>query len=350
MPIKTESKSRKRTVRMSDVAELANVSSMTVSRALRAPDTVADETRVRIQDAIERTGYIPNRLAGSLSSQHTNIIGLIVPSLRNSLFAETIQATADTLGKAGFHILIAESGHSLEAEESLIAAFLGQRVSGVMLHNTAHTDRARAMLKSAQIPVVETGDLARDPVDATVSYSNFDAAKAMTEYLFGRGYRRVGFVSLDLDDNDRMRERRAGYAAALSARGVAYDEALVCEVPPGLAGGRDGLRKLLDDGSKPDAIFFVGDVLAVGAALECERRGISIPNDVAIASFDDLDILEHLVPRITALRLPRREVGIFAAEEFLERILGTGLGPGQGTDQGAGRKDLGFDIIQREST
>ena len=160
-----------KSVRMSDVARLARVSAMTVSRALRAPDTVSEETRERIRDAIEKTGYIPNRLAGNLSSRHSDVIGLIVPSLRNSLFAETIQAIADNLGKAGFHVLIAESGHSLEVEEKLVLAFLSQQVSGIILHNTAYTPRIRGILTKADIPVIETGDLTRDPIDIVVSYS-----------------------------------------------------------------------------------------------------------------------------------------------------------------------------------
>ncbi|MBU0796995.1 MAG: LacI family DNA-binding transcriptional regulator [Alphaproteobacteria bacterium] len=331
-----------KSVRMSDVARLARVSAMTVSRALRAPDTVSEDTRERIRDAIEKTGYIPNRLAGNLSSRHSDVIGLIVPSLRNSLFAETIQAIADNLGKAGFHVLIAESGHSLEVEETLVLAFLSQQVSGIILHNTAHTPRIRAILTKADIPVIETGDLTRDPIDIVVSYSNFEAAKAMTHHLHRRGYRRIAFVSLATETNDRMRQRRSGYLAALEELDLKQDRQLILETPEGLSGGRDALVRLLDLKKRPDAIFCAGDVLAVGAALECQRRNLRLPEDVAIASFDDLDILDHLVPRITALRLPRREIGLFSASILLQRILKLG--------GGVIAKDLGFDIIQREST
>lgn len=327
---------------MSDVARLARVSSMTVSRALKAPDTVSEETRERIFEAIERTGYIPNRLAGNLSSQHSNVIGLVFPSLRNSLFSETIQATAGTLGKAGFHVLIAESGHSLAEEEKLVTAFIGQRVSGIVLHNTTHTDRLREMLAKSDVPVVETGDLTRDPIDLVVSYSNYDAAKAMTEYLYRRGYRRIAFMSLETADNDRMRERRRGFIDALEALGVAPDMTLITETESGLAGGRDGLVRLLGLDRRPDAVFCSGDVLAVGAALECQRRGIKIPGDIAIASFDDLDILDHLVPTVTSLRLPRSEIGASSATILLQRILQL--------ESETKVIDLGFDIIQREST
>lgn len=327
---------------MSDVARLARVSAMTVSRALKAPDTVSEDTRERITAAIEQTGYIPNRLAGNLSSQHSNVIGLVFPSLRNSLYSETIQATAETLGKAGFHVLIAESGHSLAEEEKLVTAFLGQRVSGIVLHNTTHTDRLRNMLLKSDVPVVETGDLTRDPIDLMVSYSNYEAAKAMTEYLFRRGYRRIAFMSLETADNDRMRERRRGFIDALEALGVTPEKALITETESGLTGGRDGLMRLLELDHRPDAVFCSGDVLAIGAALECQRRGLKMPADIAIASFDDLDILDHLVPTVTSLSLPRSEIGASSATILLQQIL----------QQEPETKviDLGFDIIQREST
>lgn len=331
-----------KSVRMSDVARLAKVSSMTVSRALKAPETVSEETRERISAAIEQTGYIPNRLAGNLSSQHSNVVGLVFPSLRNSLFSETIQTTAETLGKAGFHVLIAESGHSLAEEEKLVTAFLGQRVSGIVLHNTTHTERLREMLMKSDVPVVETGDLTRNPIDLVVSYSNYDAARAMTDYLYGRGYRRIAFMSLETRDNDRMRERRRAFIDALEALGEKPDLTLITETESGLAGGRDGLARLLAADNRPDAVFCSGDVLAVGAALECQRRSLKMPSDIAIASFDDLDIHDHLVPTLTSLRLPRGEIGAASANILLQRILR--LDPVTTTT------DLGFDIIQREST
>jgi len=329
-------------VRMSDVARFAQVSQMTVSRALRQPDKVSEETRRKILEAVERVGYVPNRLAGSLATSRSNVVGLIVPSIRNSLFAETIQATAEVLAKASYHLLIAESGPLIEEEEKLIAAFLEQRVGGIMLHNTTHSARARSLIAKAAVPVIETGDLSREPLDVAVSYSNFEAAKAMTRYLLRRGYRRIGFVSLETKTNDRARERRHGYLAALESRDIAPDEKLILAVPPGLGAGREALLELMKVRPRPDAIFFAGDVLAIGAAFECQRRGWRVPEDLAIAGFDDLDILQHMTPTITSLRLPRREIGEHAAAILLERL--------RGVPSAVVEKDLGFDIVQREST
>lgn len=331
-----------RSVRMNDVARRAHVSPMTVSRAISNPEMVSEKTRDKIFAAIEQTGYVPNRLAGNLASNRSNTIGLILPSIKNSLFSETIQAAADVLSKKDYLLLIADSGHLLEEEEKLVAAFLGQRVSGIILHNTLHSPRTIAMIENAGIPVVETGDLISAPLDISVGYSNFEAAKAMTCYLAARGYKRIGFVSLPGENNPRARERRAGYLAAFEELGIAANDTMMRETSAGLEAGRDALNDLLQVREKPDAIFFAGDVMAIGAAFECQRRGLRVPDDIAIASFDDLDILQHMTPSITALQLPRMEIGHEAAKVILERI--------DGEEQKNVVKDLGFKVIERKST
>ena len=136
---------------MADVAQLAGVSAMTVSRALRNPNVVTPETLKRIETAIKETGYLPNRIAGSLSSQRTNVVGLIVPSLRNAVFVETIRGVADMLGPI-FDLMIAHGGYTLKGEEEAVVAFLSQRVCGMILHNTRHTPRTLRLIGKPPCP------------------------------------------------------------------------------------------------------------------------------------------------------------------------------------------------------
>ncbi len=326
--------------RMADIAAMAAVSAMTVSRALRDPSSVTAETLRRIEAAVDATGYVPNRVAGSLASRRTNVVGLIVPSLRNSLFVETIQGVADSLGPM-HDLMIADSGYALKGEEVAIRAFLAQRVCGIVLHNTAHTMRSRAMLRDAGVPCVETGNLIRKPVDMAVGFSNHDAACAMTEYLIRRGYRRIGFVSLPIRDNDRAAERRAGYLTALERAGLPADLARIVESPPGLRSGGAALVRLVESGPGVDAAFLSGDVLATGALLEANRRGWAVPGKVAIAGSDDSEMQESVTPPLTTLRFPRYEIGRRAAGMLLDRLQGRSSGPAV--------LDLGFEIIERAS-
>jgi LacI family gluconate utilization system Gnt-I transcriptional repressor len=327
--------------RMRDVAHAAGVSLMTVSRALREPHKLSEETRKAVMEAVQRIGYVPNSIAANLASNRSNVVGQIVPSIQNSLYADTVKGTADVLRTAGLHLLLADSGYSLQEEEALIGAFLAQRVAGLILHNTDHTPKALQMIERAGVPVIETGDVPRNPVDMVVSYSNAEAARAMTLHLAARGYQRIGFVSLDTRTNRRARERLRGYQAALKSLGRARDPQLVLEVGPGLTAGSHALVDMLTRAPDVDAIFFAGDVFAIGALFEAQRRGWKVPGRVALAGFDDLDILQHTVPKLTCLRLPRLEIGRRSAEALLARL--------RGSDE-AVRLDLGFEVIQREST
>jgi LacI family gluconate utilization system Gnt-I transcriptional repressor len=330
----------RRSARMSDVAARAGVSSMTVSRALRDSSSVTPETLRQIEMAINSTGYVPNRVAGSLASRRTNVVGLIVPSLRNSLFVETIQGVSDSLGPK-YDLMIADSGYSLKGEEVAIRAFLAQRVCGILLHDTKHTQRSQAMLRDAGVPCVETGNLIKQPIDMVVGFSNHDASCAMTAHLIERGYRQIGFVSLPIKDNDRAAERRAGYLSALSRAGIKPDPGLIIESAPGLRNGGHALVTLVERNSNMDAVFLSGDVLATGALLEANRRHWDVPGRIAIAGSDDNELQEIVSPALTTLRFPRYEIGRRAAGMLLDRL--------HGRASGQAILDLGFEIVERDS-
>jgi len=173
-----------------------------------------------------------------------------------------------------------------------------------------------------------------------VSYSNAGAARAMTSHLARLGYRRIALVTLPVANNVRSEERRRGHRAALREAGLPEDPRLLLEMPPGLPSGAEAVVRLA--GSGADAVFFAGDVLAVGALLECQRRGWAVPGRVAIAAFDDVDLLRQLNPAVTTVRLPRLAIGRRSAEILLDRI--------KGRSAERIRVDLGFEIVQRAST
>jgi LacI family gluconate utilization system Gnt-I transcriptional repressor len=327
--------------RLEDVARLAEVSAITVSRTLQAPAKVAAETRDRVLRAVEAVGYVPNLVAGSLASNRTRAIAAIVPTVTNPVFGQTLHAVEEVLRAQGFHLLLANSGRTPQEEQSLLSAFLARRPDGIFLHNTRHTPATRRLLQQARIPVVETGDLTRRPVDMTVSYSNFAAGKAMAAYLLSRGYQRIAYVSADPRSNERARERRRGYLAALRQAGVAPDPGLIVETTLGPRQGAEALVALVARRPPAQAIFFAGDVWALGALLECQRRGWPVPQRVAVAGFDDQEIAAESIPPLTTVRIPRAEIGRQAAQMLLDRLAGKPVTPKTA--------DLGFRLIQRAS-
>jgi len=325
---------------MHEVAELAGVSRMTVSRALNAPEKVKEKVRQRVFDAVSQLGYVHNHLARSLSSSKSTVIGLVLPSLENSIFAQTVKAISDVLRPVGFQLMLAESSDDPKEEEAVIASFLAQRVAGLVLHSTRHSPAAIRMLRGANVPVVENGDMPVEPIDMVVSYSNRAAAKAMTLHLARLGYRQIGFAGLA--NNPRAAERQLGYADALAELGQPLDPQHIVSVSRGFGGGTEAIAHIEQLAPDTDALFCAGDVLAVGALLECNRRGWDVPARLAIASFDDLELMRHVNPPITALRLPRHEIGRRSAEMLLARILERDL-PVRSVD-------LGFEIVQRASS
>lgn len=329
-------------LRMKDVAARAGVSVMTVSRALSSPDKVSGKTLRRVQAAVDAVLYVPNGMAGNLSSRRSKAVGMIVPGINNSLYSSMIEAVSSTLRERGFHLMIADSGLNLDNEEKEITSFLAQRVCGLILHNTQHTRKAKTLIANIGVPTIEVGNLVEKPIDLCVSYSNFDAAKAMTIHLGRLGYRRIAFVSLALNNNHRARRRREGFLAGIHELGLSEDACLTVEAESGLQGGADAIKRIAKAAPSIEAVFFSADVMAVGALLECQRRGWAVPSRFAISSFDDVDLLRHVSPMITTLLIPRAEIGRKSAELLLARVDNHPTIPKI--------VDVGFDIIQREST
>jgi LacI family gluconate utilization system Gnt-I transcriptional repressor len=321
-----------------DVAQRAGVSPMTVSRSFSAPLTVASATRARVEAAAAEIGYLPDRNAGALRTGQSNLVCAVVPSLANSLFAATLQGLADGLRERGLVLALAENRYDAAELARLCREFLALRPRGLVLHDSPRDPVLRGLLARSGVPVVEVGDLPeRDAsVDRAIGFSNHAAAAAITRHLTARGHRRIGLLTLPPALSQRAERRIAGWRAALAEAGLPHGARLVATCGPGYAGGAEGLGRLLRVGV--DAVLGGGDVLALGALIEAGRRGVRVPGDLAIASFDAHEVGEALSPRLTTLRLPRREIGLRAAAAIAgedaegPRVcdLGFVLAPGEG--------------------
>lgn len=328
--------------RMEDVARLAGVSAITVSRALRQPDKVSAATRARVEDAIREIGYVPNLVAGSLASSRSNIIAAIVPSISTSIFADTVQGMVDMLKGRGYELLLGNTGYSAAEEQALVAAFLGRQPDGMMLTGVLHTELTRQMLGGAGIPVVETWDLSERPIDLTVGFSNSAAADAMTRYLHSVGYRRIAYITGSMTSDKRSAERRRGYQQAMSDLGLPEGPVVAVDRPTAMHDGAHALTTLLGISPRVDAVFCSSDILAFGALMECRRRGVGVPDDIGIAGFGDFDVAAEAEPSLTTVSIPGYQIGRNAAEMLLERLDGREVEPKT--------RDLGFRIVPRRST
>ena len=329
-------------VRMQDVAALAGVSVITVSRVLREPVRVAEATRARVLEAIAAVGYVPNLVASSLKSRRSGVVAAVIPSVTHSIVADVVRGMGEVLKDEGLHLLLADSGFLPEEEEALVTAFLARRPDAMYLTGTTHTEGTRRMLRAARIPVVETGNLTPSPIDMVVGYSNFDAAKAMTRELVTRGRRTIGYIGQrGRAYVDRVQDRHDGYVAALRGRRTASRDLRV-EVDLSYRGGASGMTELLSRNPALDAVFCTSDVIAIGALYECQRRRIRVPRQIAIAGMDDQEIASQCVPALTTMRMPRHEMGRRAATMLCARLAGMPVD--------SHVVDLGFELVTRETS
>ncbi len=325
-----------------DVARVAGVSPITVSRTLRQPDRVSKQARTRVAAAIAKTGYVPDLVASSLTSGRTQLIGVVIPTMTASIYASTLQGLTDGLRKQHFQVLIGDSGYDLDVEQQLVSAFLGRRADGLVLSNVVHAEATRRMLRRSRVPVIETGNLSDDPIDMMVGFSNYAAARAMMAHLIARGHRTIGYIGARVQDNAQAADRRRAYDDAVGEHGLTVSPGLALQCGADFSDAAGALVDIVQKHAQVTAIFAASEVRAVGALLECQRRGWPVPDRIAIAGFNDAGIGASLRPSLTTVHVPRHEIGSRAAAMILERV--------------AGRRvrqrviDVGFEIRVREST
>ena len=338
LPEQPAAASRQRSITLQDVARVAGLSPITVSRALNTPSVVRPETIARVRQAVELTGYIPNLLAGGLASRRSRLVAAIVPQLFNAMFTETIQGLGDQLAASGYHLLLSLSEYSPQLEGELVSALLSRQPDGIVLFGINHAPETRKRLLSARVPVVETWDLTPTPIDMLVGFSHQKIGESIARYLYDKGYRRFGLVWAD---DERANVRRQGLEAVLAEHGITDIPACLLPLPTTLELGRRGLKTLLAANHSLDVIVCSSDALAQGVLTEAQVRGIAVPRELAIMGFGDLNFSAHTSPSISSVHIDKRAIGIQAANALLARI------EGQSVDNKI--IDVGFELIARET-
>jgi LacI family transcriptional regulator, gluconate utilization system Gnt-I transcriptional repressor len=308
---------------MADVAQLAGVSPMTVSRAFKADSSVSDATRQAILTAAETLGYVFDSTASSLRSQRTDFVAVTIPSINNANFAETLRGLSDALKPRGLQTLIGYTDYDVQEEERLIEQLLRRRPEAIVVTGGIHTPRARRLLESAGIPVVETWDLPEKPVGHVVGFSNAKAVRGMVDHFVAEGLTRIAFIGGDADRDTRGTDRRAGFIAAMQAHGLDATRLIAAGPPPiSMREGAAAMGRLLETLPDTQAVICVSDLSAFGALTECQRRGIDVPDRIWIAGFGDYEIAEVAVPALTTINPFPREIGARAASLILDVLDG----------------------------
>jgi LacI family gluconate utilization system Gnt-I transcriptional repressor len=347
LPTEPGARSASANITMKAVAELAGVSAMTVSRALKSETAVSPRTRARVLEVVRRTGYVPDATARVFASGRSGFVALLIPSINNSNFADTTRGMTAVFERAGLQILLGDTGYSIEREEDLIGALLARRPEAIVLTGGAHTPRAREIIASADIPIVETWDLPAAPLGHVVGFSNVAAGRAMTHHLHARGYRRLGFIGGTTNRDTRGSERRRGYVEAIRELGLPEPRIVNFGEPPvTMEQGGEALALMLRRWPDVDAVACVSDLSAFGVLMACHRRGIAVPGQLAIVGFGDFDVARCAWPRLTTIAIDCVAVGECTARI----VLGALEARNRGQTMAPARVAMPFRVIARETT
>ncbi len=297
-------------VTMRDVARAAGVSRMTVSRALKKDSPISQDTRERILKVVRDMNYVPDHMAGSLSTKRSGFVAVLVPSLNNLHFAETVQALTEELEQFGQQILLGHTDYSIEREEQLVEDMLKRRPEAIVLSYDGHSDRTVALLSDAHVPVIELWERPDDPIGHTIGFSNRQAAADMTRALIAKGYRNITFLGEADDDWTRGAARRKGYVDAMTEAGLPTDRVLKIGKPPlSIEDGAAATNRLFETFPDTDCVFCVSDAPAFGVLSAMPAFGRNVPGDIGVAGFGNFEVSRFATPPISTVSVDPKTIG-----------------------------------------
>lgn len=326
--------------RLEDVARLSGVSTATVSRVLNTPDLVRAATRERVQAAVVELGYTPHFGGRALASDRTDTIGAVIPTMENAIFARGLQALQETLADAGKTLLVATSNYDSEREHAQIRALLGRGVDGLALIGEARDAQVYDMLERSRVPFVLMWAWRPDSPWPCIGFDNHSAASALAGRILELGHRRIAMIAGITANNDRAAARVAGVREKLNSAGLPLTPETLIEAPYSLEAGAEAARVLLSATPRPTAILCGNDVLAAGALTAIRAAGLTVPNDVSLTGFDNIDLARVLDPPLTTVHVPHARMGRGAAEQLLAMCDGRPIEPSE---------PLQTNLIERES-
>jgi LacI family gluconate utilization system Gnt-I transcriptional repressor len=317
---------------LSAVAKLAGVSSITVSRVVRLPNLVAPETRTRVEAAMRELGYVPNQVAGALASARSGSVGVLVPTIANSIFADTVQGLSDELEPLGYAVILAQSRYDDAREDRMLAALLSRRPESLIMVGSPATEDGARLLRRAGIPIVETWDLPAEPIDAVAGFDNYAAGVVVARHLMAQGRESLAFIG---GDDPRATRRWHGFNDTALAADMKAPRRLILE--RNASGSVAALAEL----PGVDAVFAANDAHAIGfmSGLRIAgllRNGPAAQQPVAIVGLGDLEMGRLISPGLSTIRVHGDAIGRTAAKLMLTR-------------DGPRHVDLGFELVLRDS-
>lgn len=324
-----------------DVAKEAGVSISTVSRVIQGASNVLPETRARIEEAIQRLDYHPNRLAQQFRTQQTRTILVIVPEIGNPFFADILKGIESVAGTNDYNILLADS-HSNRGIETRCYDMLSQKLVDGIITFSIGIPKDELKQLAAQHPIVIGIRYFSDSSVPNVTIDNLKAVKDITSYMLNLGHKNICYLAGPANV-PIYEDRILGYKAALQERGIPIEPELIVNCPADIQGGYDAISSMLHDADRRfSAIVASGDIMAIGAMRALNDHGLKVPEDMAISGFDDIGFASLVTPSLTTVRQPKYQIGVRTMEKMLDLIAGKALV--------VNRDVMSYELVIRESS
>lgn len=313
-----------------DIANLAGVAPMTVSRVVNNSGYVSREMREKVERVIKELNYQPNGLARSLKKQSTEVVGILLPDIANPFSAELVSGIQETLIARGYTSFISVSERSVQREQAALQSMVDHRVDGIIVatRETRHSNELLSRIIDRGLPVVAVGRILNHPYIDRVTADHWKGGYDAIEHLISLGHRRIGFIGVS-QKNGAGLQRYQGYLSAMKEHRLPIDENLIVgpasQTGPGYStqeDGYEGMKILLDLKKKPTAVFARNDFTAIGAMCAARDAGLTIPEDIAIVGFDNVPLAAYTAPPLTTVDQPTKWQGHEAAGLLLDRIEG----------------------------
>lgn len=308
-----------RAASLADVAQLAGVSTGTVSRALSRPGMISEVTRERVLAAVDRLGYVANGAARALAMRRTMTVGAIVPRFGSSSFPAMVQALETTLAAQGYTLLLSAPDPHAAHETAVLRALLERGVDAVALLGVEQPPALMALLAAHATPFVVMW--APPGTDGhSIGFDEAAAATLVVDHLAGLGHRRIGYIGGNTRDSERARRRLRDLTLAIAKHGLTLCSDALLETEHGFREGFDAMTRILAHGTVASAIVCGSDYLAAGALSALDQAGVAVPAALSVASFNDNEFAPFLHPPLTTVRLPIREMGEQAGAYLIARL------------------------------
>lgn len=302
------------------VAKRARVSASTVSRFFNHPDLLKPTTRRRIERAVKTEGYIRNRAAQTIHGIRSGTIGVLVPTIDHTIFAEVVQAFSDTVSEEGFTILLASHGYDQQREYAILRKFLEHRVDGVALTGLDHDEAVFQLIDSQAVPTVLMWNYAADSVLPSVGASNEMAGQLIAKHVLSLGHRDIACMFAPVEGNDRAKARSAAILRTLGAKGVTVPTDWHLTTVYSIAASKRDAIELFQSDRRPTALICGNDILATGALYAAMTVGLKVPEDITIVGIGDFKGSSEVEPALTTVRLPARRIGRNAGLSLAQAI------------------------------